>query len=184
VVVVVVVPAIHAAPPARVIAMAHKRCEVMFVCSGNTCRSPMAEHVLRARLRQEGLAGLVGVASSGLHVGEPGGPAAPRAVAALQGRGHACEHAVRRFEPGMLHRYDLIIAMDTGHERLLRQAAPAGPSAAKIRLLRSFDPAAGGAADVPDPVSGGAADHEQVLRLIEAAMPGVITAIRANDRTA
>jgi protein-tyrosine phosphatase len=85
----------------------------------------------------------------------------------------------------MLHRYDLIIALDTGHERLLRQAAaPAGPSAAKICLLRSFDPAAGGAADVPDPVSGGAADYEQVLRLIEAAMPGVITAIRANDRTA
>jgi protein-tyrosine phosphatase len=165
--------------------MAQRRHEVMFVCSGNTCRSPMAEHVLRARLRQEGLADLVGVASSGLHVREPGGPADPRAVAALQGRGHACEHAVRRFEPGMLHRYDLIIALDTGHERLLRKAAvSAEPSAAKIRLLRSFDPAAGGAADVPDPVSGGAADYEQVLRLIEAAMPGVIAAIRANDRTA
>ena len=139
----------------------------------------MAEHVLRAMLRQEGLGDLVGVASSCLHVREPGGPADPRAVAALQGRGHACEHAVRRFEPGMLHRYDLVIALDTGHERLLRRAAaPAEPSAAKIRLLRSFDPAAGGAASIPDPVRGGA------LRLIEAAMPGVIAAIHANDRTA
>ena len=165
-------------------AMAQKRCEVMFVCSGNTCRSPMAEQVLRSRLRQEGLGDLVGVASSGLHVREPGGPADPRAVAALQGRGHACEHAVRRFVPGMLHRYDLIIALDTGHERLLRAAAPAEPSAAKIRLLRSFDPAAGGAASIPDPVRGGAADYERVLRLIEAAMPGVIAAIHANDRTA
>jgi protein-tyrosine phosphatase len=164
--------------------MAQKRCEVMFVCSGNTCRSPMAEHVLRARLRHEGLANLVGVASSGLHVREPGGPADPRAVAALQRRGYACEHVVRRFEPGMLHRYDLIIALDTGHERLLRlAAAPAEPSAARIRLLRSFDPAAGGAGCVPDPVLGGAADYERALRLIEAAMPGVIAAIRANDRT-
>jgi protein-tyrosine phosphatase len=165
--------------------MAQKRCEVMFVCSGNTCRSPMAEHALRARLRRDGLADLVGVASSGLHVSEPGGPADPRAIAALQSRGHGCEHAVRRFEPGMLHRYDLIIALDTGHERLLRRAAASvEPSAAKIRLLRSFDPAAGGALDVPDPVRGGAADYERVLCLIEAALPGVIAAIRANDRTA
>jgi protein-tyrosine phosphatase len=166
------------------IVMAQKRCEVMFVCSGNTCRSPMAEHVLRARLRHEGLASLVGVASSGLHVREPGGPADPRAVAALQRRGHACGHVVRRFEPGMLDRYDLIIALDTGHERLLRlAAASAEPSAARIRLLRSFDPAAGDAASVPDPVSGGAADYERALRLIEAAMPGLMAAIRANDRT-
>ena len=165
--------------------MAQKRCEVMFVCSGNTCRSPMAEHALRARLRRHGLADLVGVASSGLHVSEPGGPADPRAIAALQSRGHGCEHAVRRFEPGMLHRYDLIIALDTGHERLLRRAAASvEPSAAKIRLLRSFDPAAGGALDVPDPVRGGAADYERVLCLIEAALPGVIAAIHANDRTA
>lgn len=84
----------------------------------------------------------------------------------------------------MLHRYDLIIALDTGHERLLRlAAAPAEPSAARIRLLRSFDPAAGDAGCVPDPVRGGAADYERALRLIEAAMPGVIAAIRANDRT-
>lgn len=84
----------------------------------------------------------------------------------------------------MLHRYDLIIALDAGHERLLRRAASDDSSAAKIRLLRSFDPAADGALDVPDPVRGGAADYERVLRLIEAAMPGVIAAIRANDRTA
>jgi len=165
--------------------MAQKRCEVMFVCSGNTCRSPMAEHVLRARLRRDGLADFAEVASSGLHVDEPGGPADPRAVAALHGRGHLCEHVVRPFEPGMLRCYDLIIALDTGHERLLRRAAASDePSAAKIRLLRSFDPAAGGALDIPDPFRGGAADYERVLCLIEAALPGVIAAIRANDRTA
>lgn len=160
-------------------AMAQGRCAVMFVCSGNTCRSPMAENVLRARLRPEGLAGFTEVASSGLHVDEPGGPADPRAVAALHERGHPCEHAVRPFLPGMFHRYDLIIALDTGHERLLRRSAPDDSCASKIRLLRSFDPAAGGALDVPDPVRGGAADYERALSLIEAAMPGVIAAIRS-----
>jgi protein-tyrosine phosphatase len=88
----------------------------------------------------------------------------------------------------MFHRYDLIIALDTGHERLLRQAVPDDSSAANIRLLRSFDPAANGALDVPDPFRGGAADYERALRIIEAAMPGVVAAIRseiqANHRTA
>jgi len=139
----------------------------------------MAEHVLRAWLRQEGLSDVVKVASSGLHVRQPGGQADPRAVAALGGRGHGCEHAVRPFEPGMFGRYDLVIALDTGHELLLREAAPDSSSAAKIRLLRSFDQAAGGALDVPDPIRGGPADYELVLRIIEDAMPGIMAAIRS-----
>jgi protein-tyrosine phosphatase len=151
---------------------------VMFVCSGNTCRSPMAERILQARLRQEGLADVVEVASSGLYVPQPGGQADPRAVAALRERGYTCEHVVRQFEPGMFSDHELIIALDTGHERLLCKAAPDSSSAAKIRLLRSFDPAANGALDVPDPFRGGPADYELVLRTIEAAMPGVMATIR------
>jgi protein-tyrosine phosphatase len=152
---------------------------VMFVCSGNTCRSPMAEHILRAGLRQERLADVVAVASSGLHVRAPGGPADPRAVTALRERGHTCGHVVRPFEAGMFSRYELIIALDTGHGQLLRAAARDSASAAKIRLLRSFDPAAGGALDVPDPVRGGPADYELVRCLIEAAMPGLVAVIRS-----
>lgn len=47
-----------------------------------------------------------------------------------------------------------------------------------VRLLRSFDPAAAGHLDVPDPIGGDIADYDQVLLAIEAAMPGVIAAIR------
>jgi protein-tyrosine phosphatase len=158
--------------------MAQARYRLLFVCSGNTCRSPMAEQVMRRCLSEAGLAGSVEVASAGLRADRPGGEADPRAAAALRDHGYGDRHAGRQFEPDMFDRYDLIIALDTGHEELLRAAAPRGCSATKIAVLRSFDPAAAGALDVPDPIRGGVAGYELALHLIEAAMPGLLTAIR------
>jgi low molecular weight protein-tyrosine phosphatase len=157
--------------------MVNERYRLMFVCSGNTCRSPMAEHVLRSCLADAGLAEAVDVASSGLRAAHPGGPADPRAMAVLAAGGYGSRHAGRQFELDMFSRYDLIVALDTGHQELLREVAPDAASAAKVVLLRSFDPACDGALDVPDPVRGGAADYEQVLLMIEAAAPGIVTAV-------
>jgi protein-tyrosine phosphatase len=148
--------------------MAEARHRVMFVCSGNTCRSPMAGNVLRHYLAEAGLADDVEVASSGLRADRPGGDADPRAAATLRDHGYNDHHVGRQFELDMFGRHDLIVALDTGHEKLLREVAPDDLAAAKVVLLRSFDPAAGGALDVPDPVRGNAADYEQALRLIEA----------------
>jgi protein-tyrosine phosphatase len=149
----------------------------MFVCSGNTCRSPMAAHILRRRLSEAGLADAVEVVSSGLRARDIGSKADPRAAAALHAAGYTSEHAVRQFELDMFGRYDLIVALDTGHEQLLLQHAPDESPAAEIRLLRSFDPAASGTFDVPDPVRGDISDYEQVRCLIEAAVPGLVAVI-------
>ena len=139
----------------------------------------MSEHVLRSGLEQAGLAELAEAASSGLRVREPGEPANPRAVRVLGRRGYACQrHSARQFELAMFRHSDLLIALDSGHEQLLRRAAPDGFPAARVRLLRSFDPAAAGDLDVPDPIGGDIADYEQALLAIEAAMPGVMAAIR------
>jgi protein-tyrosine phosphatase len=137
----------------------------------------MAEHILRRYLADDGLDGAVGVASCGLRVRDPGGPADPRAVAVLRAAGYSSDHRGRQCDPGLLARCDMIIALDSGHERLLRQHAP--DSAAKLSLLRAFDPAAGGALDVPDPVGGDARDYERVLSLIEAAAPGILAEVRS-----
>jgi protein-tyrosine phosphatase len=149
---------------------------VLFVCTGNTCRSVIAAQVLRRDLADAGVAGEV--ASAGLRVHAEGAAADPRAADVLRQHGYRTEHQTRQFEPSMLAGYDLVIGLDSMHVAVLRQAAAGAVSAAPIRLLGSFDPAAQAGWDVPDPVTGGPEDYERVLRLVRSAMPGVVAAVR------
>jgi protein-tyrosine phosphatase len=152
---------------------------VTFVCTGNICRSPMAEHALRGRLGREGLGARVEVDSSGTGGWHVGDPADHRTVRVLRQHGYTSAHRARRFRQEWFDSYDLILAMDTGHLRQLRQLARGPQDAAKLRLLRSYDPAAGTRLDVPDPYYGGDAEFERVLEMIEAAMPRLIRDIKA-----
>ena len=160
--------------------MAYRVC---FVCSGNICRSPTAEAVFRRRLADAGLAGEVEVDSAGLgdwHVGED---VDERSAAALQVRGYPARvHAAKQFRPADFAHRDLVVALDAGHERELRAMAPTAADRAKIRLLRSYDPAAAGdldGLDVPDPYYGGERGFEHVLDLVEAACGGLLAAVEA-----
>jgi protein-tyrosine phosphatase len=153
---------------------------VLFVCTGNTCRSAIATHVLRRELTEAGLTGEV--ASAGLRVRTEGEPADPRAQELLRRHGYHAEHRTRQFAPAMLANYDLVIGMDSTHVWVLRQAAPDEASAARIRLLGSFDAATPTGWDVPDPVTGGPDDYERVLALVRSAMPGVVATVRAGLR--
>jgi protein-tyrosine phosphatase len=151
---------------------------VCFVCTGNICRSPMAEIVFRARVAEAGLDGLVEVDSAGTGGWHEGDAADPRTMAVLEENGYATGHTARQFQPSWFSRLDLVVALDSGHLRALRRLAPTEQDAQKVRLLRSYDPAAGDDLDVPDPYYGGAEGFGECLEMVEAASAGLLAAVR------
>ncbi|MEV5987303.1 low molecular weight protein-tyrosine-phosphatase [Streptomyces sp. NPDC052051] len=151
---------------------------ICFVCTGNICRSPMAESVFRARIEEAGLDGLVEVDSAGTDGWHAGEGADPRTVAVLEANGYAGDHTARQFDPSWFSRLDLVIALDSGHLKALRRLAPGPEGAAKVRLLRSYDPAAHEDLDVPDPYYGGTDGFEECLEMVEAASTGLLAAVR------
>lgn len=141
-----------------------------FVCTGNICRSPMAEVVFRDIVSKAGLQHRVQVSSAGTgdwHVGEK---ADARTIAALARRGYDGElHRARQFETEWFERLDLVVVLDRSHERVLRTWAPNDVEASKVQLLLSFDPALAAQSDVPDPYYSDAAMFDSVLATIETA---------------
>ncbi|MFI6101382.1 low molecular weight protein-tyrosine-phosphatase [Lentzea sp. NPDC051213] len=148
------------------------RVHVTFVCTGNICRSPMAALVFREQLLRAGLSSQVEVSSAGTGGWHVGDPADRRALKTLAGNGYPTDHVAAQV--GDLHLdADLLVALDSGHARALRRMVDPD----RVRLLRSFDPDADGA-DVPDPYYGDDSGFDEVLVMIEAAMPGLIAWVR------
>ncbi|MFJ5518936.1 low molecular weight protein-tyrosine-phosphatase [Streptomyces griseoluteus] len=155
--------------------MAYRVC---FVCTGNICRSPMAESVFRARVAEAGVDDLIEADSAGTGGWHEGDAADPRAVSVLDEHGYGTEHVARQFQPSWFGRLDLVIALDTGHLKALRRLAPTEEDARKVRLLRSYDPSAGTDLDVPDPYYGGRDGFEKCLEMVEAASAGLLASVR------
>lgn len=151
---------------------------VCFVCTGNICRSPMAESVFRARLAEAGLDDRVDADSAGTGGWHEGDGADPRTVRVLREHGYDSDHIARQFQASWFARLDLVIALDSGHLKALRRLAPTEEDARKVRLLRSYDPAAGDDVDVPDPYYGGLDGFEECLEMVEAASEGLLAAVR------
>ncbi len=128
---------------------------VVFVCSGNICRSPMADVVFRRIAQTSGLGSRVASSSAGTgdwHVGER---ADHRTLAALDRLGYdGAAHRARQFQYVDFERNDLVVALDRSHERVLRGWARDDDDADKIALLQSFLPDAE-TLDVPDPTTPG-----------------------------
>ena len=157
------------------------RYRVCCVCMGNICRSPMAEAVLRRRLAAAGLDGLVVVDSAGTGDWHVGDDADPRARSALSTAGYPLVHSARVFDATWFAHRDLVLAMDRANLRALTRLAPDGDARSRLRLMRSFDPAAVAAGDVevPDPYYGGADGFNEVLSMLERAADGVVDHVRA-----
>lgn len=154
---------------------------VTFVCTGNICRSPVAEAVFRHQVALAGLGETVAVDSSGTGGWHAGDGADRRAVRSLRGRGDAGAHRARQFQADWFDRYDLILALDSSHLSALRRLAPDAEARDRIRLLREFDPATADTTvdlDVPDPYYGDETGFDHVLGLVEAACHGLLAHVR------
>jgi protein-tyrosine phosphatase len=145
------------------------------VCLGNICRSPMAEWVLHDQLRAASLAERVTVASRGTSGEHEGDRAHHGTVEVLTRRGHETAHVARRFRREDFAAFELVLALDRRNERDLRALARTDDERARVRLLRSFDPALAGPADVPDPWGRPSAAFEAVYDQIDAACRGLVS---------
>lgn len=149
---------------------------ICFVCTGNICRSPVAEVVMRRLLEEAGLADQVRVDSAGTGAWHVGDGADPRALTSLRSGGYdGSTHRARVFERSWLAERDLVVALDSGHARALRALAADAGEREKVQLLRSFGGAGtDGDLEVADPYFGSRAAFDAVLTQVEDACRGLL----------
>jgi protein-tyrosine phosphatase len=150
---------------------------VLFVCTGNICRSPTAEGVFRKLVADAGLADLIATDSAGTHGYHVGEPPDHRMQAAARRRGYDLSRLrARRVAREDFHRFDLVLAMDREHHGILAGLAP--PSAGhKVKLMMEFGRRSA-LEEVPDPYYGGPEGFELVLDLLEDAAEGLLEMLR------
>jgi protein-tyrosine phosphatase len=159
--------------------------QVIFVCTGNICRSPMGAvvlgHLAADRTLSDGptLGERLAISSAGTGGWHAGEPMDPRARAALERRGYTDDgHLARAFDTGWLPGAGLVVCMDRGHRQTLaslgRAAAGDDRYEERLVLMRSFGSRGGGDPDVPDPYYGDDADFDRCLDLIEAGCHGLV----------
>ncbi|MEZ0054354.1 protein-tyrosine phosphatase [Mycobacterium sp. MAA66] len=143
---------------------------VTFVCSGNICRSPMAEKMFAHQISERGLADVVRVTSGGTGGWHSGDRADSRAEQVLRTHGYPTSHSAAQVGPDHLAA-DLVVAMGRNHTRILDDL---GVDRERLRMMRSFDPRSGAhALDVEDPYYGDIADFEETFRVIDVSLPGL-----------
>lgn len=146
---------------------------VLFVCTGNICRSPTAEGVFRHLAEAAGLSAMIESASAGTHAYHVGEPPDPRTVATARKRGFDLSaQRARKVRREDFQTYDLILAMDEDHFDHLSALRP-HDARAEVRLFLDYHPARTHTG-VPDPYYGGADGFELVLDMIEEASKALL----------
>jgi len=156
-----------------------KPCRVLFVCTGNICRSPTADGLLRHVIAQRGWSGRVVSDSAGTHGYHVGHAPDPRTIDVAAKYGVALEALrARRVDITDFNDFDFVLAMDRGHLDSLLAQRPADCSA-RVQLFSDFyaQPDAGLPDGIPDPYYGGPDGFEQFYRFIENGVSGLVKVI-------
>lgn len=146
--------------------------KIFFVCTGNTCRSPMAEAILRAKELPE-----VEVRSAGIFAGEA--PLSTNARTVLNEEGISFEHTSKQLLPEDVEWATLILTMTASHKQFLLQDYP--EYAEKIYTLKEF--ASGIAADVSDPYGGSLSTYQQTFHELKSLVDQVVDKLAEEELT-
>ena len=150
--------------------------KILFVCTANTCRSFMAEHLMKQLLKEEEFSGSIEVASAGV-----------LALAALRPPDNALRvlkeagiepgnHQARKLDRDLVEEADFVLAMErTYRDRILREYPT---SKGKVFLLKEF--AGLGEEDILDPIGCSYEAYETCLSKIKAALMGIIKRLKGD----
>ncbi len=150
---------------------------VLFVCTGNICRSPTAEGAFRALVEQADLTGRIEADSAGTiayHEGEP--PDARTQETALERGIDLSGQKARQIRNEDFLSYDYLVALDVSHHTRLAEICPDGEEH-RICLLMEFAPHYG-ISDVPDPYYGATGGFDRVFDMVQAGAAGLLEEIR------
>ena len=152
--------------------------KILFVCLGNICRSPSAEAVMKAIVKNAGMADSFEIDSAGIigyHAGEPADQRMQRH--ALQRDIHLTSISRAVKSPGDFEYFDYIIGMDDQNMSDLFERCPSEDYSTKISKMTDYCTSHSNTS-VPDPYYGGAAGFELVLDILEDACQGLLDSIK------
>jgi len=135
--------------------------KVLMVCTGNICRSPMAEYVLKDRIAKAGLSDKISVDSAGISSEEVGNTVHNGTVGVL--RKHNIDHdalrPARQITAADGHDFDYLLAMDRGHLNYLKRRAGSSQSTVDLFLTDAYKEGTVAYDEVPDPWYDGQYDR-------------------------
>ena len=153
--------------------------KVCFVCLGNICRSPLAQGVFEALVKEEGLQDRIIISSAGVSAWHVGNPPDARMQQTARDHGIHLNSRARQFQSSDFEQMDLVLAMDLSNLSALKQMSSEPELQHKLFLFRSFDPQHNNDLEVPDPYYGGGKGFETVYQIVDRTCPNVLDHLKA-----